>query len=268
MAIRLAAHAGIVIADERLRRAWPLRELAARADLAVATVHAIEHGRPAGLETYCALALALDLEPHLDLIDPRKRASARRAEDPVHGAMGEAIAARIAGHGFAVAVDEPFQHYQFAGRADILAWDMPSRSLLHVENRTRFPNIQEAFGSYNAKRRYLPGVLAERLGIRGGFRSVTNVVAGLWSAEVLHVVRIRPASFRAVCPDDSNAFEAWWSGSTNIPSGSTSSFVLFDPNIAPGSRPRTFVGLGQALQPSTRPRYRGYADAVARGSAR
>jgi hypothetical protein len=141
-------------------------------------VHAVEHGRPASLETYAAIALALGLEPRLDLIDPRKRATAARAEDPVHSAMGELGADRLAGHGFGIAIDEPYQHYQFAGRADLLAWDLASRSLLHVENRTRFPNLQDAIGSYNAKRQYLPAVMAERFGVRGGFATVTHVMAG------------------------------------------------------------------------------------------
>lgn len=99
--------------------------------------HAVEHGGPASLETYAANAVALGLEPRLDLIDPRKRAATARAEDPVHAAMGELLAARMVGHGFPVAIDEPYQHYQFAGRADVLAWDLDARALLHVENRTR-----------------------------------------------------------------------------------------------------------------------------------
>src|SRR5260221_9066950 len=107
----------MVIADARRNRRWTLRDLAGRSGLAVSSLHAIEHGRPASLETYAAIALALGLEPRLGLIDPRKRASTVPAEDPVHAAMGEMIAARMAGHGFTVAIDEPYQHYQFAGRA-------------------------------------------------------------------------------------------------------------------------------------------------------
>jgi transcriptional regulator with XRE-family HTH domain len=262
LALRLAAHVGMTIADERRRRNWTLRELATRSDLAVSALHAIEHGRPAGLRTYAAIAMALDLQPRLDLLDPRKRTASARAEDPVHAAMGEAIAARLSNHGFDIAIDEPFQHYQFAGRADILAWDRSSRSLLHVENRTRFPNVQGAFGSYNAKRRYLPAVIAERLGLRGGFASVTNVVAGLWSAEVLHTIRMRPASFRAVCPDSASAFEGWWSGSLPAPGQATSALILFDPISPGGTRRRQFIELEEAIGTTVRPRYRGYAHAA------
>jgi transcriptional regulator with XRE-family HTH domain len=253
---RLAAHAGITIADARRRRHWTLRELGDRAEVSPSMVHAVDHGSAASLETYVAIAAALDLELRLDLVDPRTRATTARAEDPVHAAMGEMFATRLASQGFPVAIDEPYQHFQFAGRADLLAWDLDRRALLHVENRTRFPNVQEAIGSYNAKRRYLPAVMAERLGIRHGFSSVTNVMAGLGSNEVIHVVRIRSATFRAVCPDDTSAVDGWWSGSPFDRGGSTSAFVLVDP--ADGA----IIGLESAVLPTTRPRYRGYAATV------
>lgn len=266
--IRLAGHAGLLIGDARGHRQWTLRELAGRSGLSVSAVHAIEHGRPAELASYAAIAAALDLDLRLDLVDPRKRAPSTRAEDPVHAAMGEASAARQAGFGFTIAMDEPFQHYQFAGRADVLAWDLTSRALLHIENRTRFPNVQEAFGSFNAKRRYLPAVLAERVGLRGGFRSVTHVMLGLWSAEVLHTIRMRRASFRAVCPDGTESFDGWWAGEPPSAGASTSCLVLFDPIASPSARRRPFIGFESALVSTARPRYRGYADAAAALRAR
>lgn len=263
VANQLAGHAGVVIADARNRRAWTLRDLADRSGIAPSSINAIEHGRPAALQTYAAIGLALGLEPRLDLIDPRRRAPAARAEDPVHAAMGEAQAARLAGNGFAVAIDEPYQHYQFAGRADVLAWDLDRWALLHIENRTRFPNLQAAIGSYNSKRQYLPAVMAERLALRGGFRSVTHVIAGLWSNEVIHAVRIRKATFRAVCPDNETAFAAWWSGQPPEDAGVTSSFVLFDPAPVPTGRRQSFVGLEETLAGAIRPRHLGYAAAAA-----
>lgn len=222
-------------------------------------VHAIEHGRPASLAAYTSIAAALGLDPVFELVDPRRR-SVGRAEDPVHAAMGGAIARRLASLGFEVAVDDPFQHYQFAGRADVLGWSLERRALLHVENRTRFPNLQDAFGSYNAKRRYLPGVLGERLGLRDGWHVVTNVIAALWSSEVIHDLRLHPASFRAVCPNDAEAFGEWWAGQPPGRPGATSALVLFDPVGGGRSDRRRFVGL-EAVD-VVRGRYRGYPDAV------
>jgi transcriptional regulator with XRE-family HTH domain len=256
---QLAGHLGLRVRDERVRRRWPLREVASRAGLSVSFVHAIEHGRPASLGAYAAVAAALGLEAAFELVDPRRR-SGGRAEDPVHAAMGEAIARRLASIGFEVAIDDPFQHYQFAGRADVLGWSLERRALLHVENRTRFPNLQDAFGSYNAKRRYLPGVLAERLGLRDGWQVVTNVIAALWSSEVIHDLRLHPASFRAVCPNGAEAFQQWWAGQPPSRPGASSSLVLFDPVGGGRSDRRRFVGL-EAVD-VVRGRYRGYPDAV------
>jgi hypothetical protein len=222
-------------------------------------VHWTESGRPASLLTYARLATALDLQPTLELVDPRKRAHAARSEDPVHAAMGELEARYLSAHGHTVALDEPFQHYQFAGRADVVAFDLDRRALLHLENRTRFPNIQDAFGSYNAKRQYMPAVLAQRLGLRGGWGVVTHAIVGLWSAEVLHAVRLREASFRSVCPHPPDDFLAWWEGRIPEPGRSTSTLVILDPLAKLGRRSR-FAGLDGALH--VRPRYRGYAEAL------
>jgi transcriptional regulator with XRE-family HTH domain len=249
---------GAAIHDERNRRDWTLRHLAARAGLSVTVVQGIEAGRRASMESYVRLAHALGLRVEVALTDPRRRPSTVGHTDPVHAAMGELEAAHLGALGYEVAIDEPFQHYQFAGRADVVAWSSTDRALLHIENRTRFPNLQEAAGSYNAKRAYLGQVLAERLGIRGGFRSETHVMVGLWSAEVLHTTRLRPATFRSLCPDPIEGFEAWWTGHPPATSRS-SAFVLLDPFAAGRTRP--FVGL-EAIVGSLRPRVRDYSEAA------
>jgi len=174
--------------------------------------------------------------------------------------MGELEAGRLRAHGFRVAIDEPYQHYQFAGRADVVAWDVERRALLHIENRTRFPNLQEAAGSFNAKRSYLADELAERWRLPRGWARVDHVIVALWSAEVLHAVRIRTETFRAMCPDDAASFQRWWSG-TPRERGISSSFVLCDPSPQVRERYR-FATLDDALR--IKPRYRDYAEAAAR----
>lgn len=168
--------------------------------------------------------------------------------------MGEFEARHLRALGFSVGIDEPYQHYQFAGRADVLAWDVERRALLHIENRTRFPDLQEMAGSYNAKRAYLAASIGERVGI-SRWAAETHVIAGLWSAEVLHTLRLRPETFRSICPEDGSAFRLWWSGEPPG-SGSTSSLIVLDP-VASG-RERPFVTLPGALH--VRPRHGGYAD--------
>jgi transcriptional regulator with XRE-family HTH domain len=257
---RTALAIGIRIRDERVRRGWSLRRLATAAGLSVGAVHGAETGRPCGLETYLRIADALGLHLELLLADPRRRvATSLRSADAVHAAMGDLQAGRLNGHGFPVGIDEPYQHYQFAGRADVVAWDVDARALLHLENRTRFPDLQEAAGAWNAKRSYLADALAGRLGLSRGWASVTHVMVALWTAEVLHTLRLRTATFRALCPDSADVFAAWWAGSPPA-RGTTASVVLFDPCAA--GRQRLFVGLDDALRVG--PRHRGYAAVAER----
>ena len=177
--------------------------------------------------------------------------------------MGECQAEHFRPFGLAVLLDEPYQHYQFAGRADLLAFDRARRSLLHIENRTLFPDVQDFVGRYNAKRAYLADAIADRVGLPRGarrFASITHVVVALWSSDVLHTIRLRNETFRAVAPDGTEAFAAWWSG-TPPATGTSSTFVLFDPLTGSRKDRRRWVGLDEAGR--VEPRYRDYATALA-----
>ncbi len=253
---RASVAIGAAVGQERQRRGWSLTELAARARLSVGTVSGVEAGRTTSFETCARLAVALGLDFEVAL-PSRRRPDARPASDVVHAAMGEHEARWLTRRGFELAIDYPYQHYQFAGRADLLAWTTEPPAMLHIENRTRFPDLQSAAGSFNAKRRYLAGALAVHLGIPG-FLSQTHVMAGLWSAEVIHAVRLRRASFLALCPDSDERLRSWLRGQPPV-RGSSSTFVLLDP-LAQGRQART-IGMDRVLS-GVRPRVRGYAEAA------
>lgn len=260
---RVSVTFGTRVRDARIARGWTVRELARRAGLSANMVYRVEAGHPASSQTAARLGLELDRRLEVDLVDARRRSAARPSlsVDIVHSAMGEFEAAHLRRLGFHVGIDEPYQHYQFAGRADVVAWDLDRRTLLHIENRTRFPDLQAMAGAFNAKRAYLGEELASRAGVRA-WVSETHIIVGLWSAEVLHVVRLRQQSFRALCPDDSSVFDRWWQGAPPV-QGRAAAFVVLDP-LTEG-RARTHVGLEAALQ--ARPRYRAYAELAVRMSS-
>jgi len=261
---RVWADIGRQVREGREARGWTTQVLAARAGVSRGIVYLLERGEPTSLEVAIRCLSALGLRLELEAVDPRRRRQASsRAEDPVHAAMGEIQAAHLRKLGYFVSIDEPYQHYQFAGRADVVAWATNPPSLLHIENRTQFPNYQEAAGSFNAKRAYLAPILAERAGVRR-FESVTHVMACLWSAEVLHAIRLRPETFRSLAPDGPDAFERCWNGATQA-ARTTSTLVILDP-LAHG-RQRRWIGLDEALG-AARPRHRGYADAAVAVTAR
>jgi hypothetical protein len=259
-AARQALTLGMAVKAERQRRKLSIRALADLSSLSSTRVCEVESGEPASLETYVRLARALHLRPEFDLADPRRREPlARRAEDPVHAAMGEIEAAHFRGHGFSVGLDEPFQHFQFSGRADLVARSVGPAALLHIENRTRFPNLQEAFGSFNAKRAYLGGELAARLRV-SKWRSETHVMVALWSAETLHQLRLHRSSFESVCPDPPDVFDYWWRGDPPA-AGRRSTLVLFDPIVGRRLDRLRWASLPQL--DAVRPRYRDYPEALA-----
>jgi transcriptional regulator with XRE-family HTH domain len=259
IADRLALSLGIAIREERLRRRWSVRELARRAGLGPSAILKVEAGRHSSLTTYARIVAVFGLDLEAGMVDRRRKPRPTLDEDPVHAAMGELEAGHLRSLGYEVSIDEPYQHYQFAGRADVIARRLGEGALLHIENRTRFPNLGEAAGSYNAKRAYLAPVIAKRLGLPG-FQSVTHAMVGLWSAEVMHSLRLRSETFRSLCPDEAATFHAWWAGAPPI-TGITSTFVLLDPFARERQAP--FANLGSALD-GLRPRVGGYAEAAAR----
>ena len=222
----------------------------------MATAHHVEAGSAASLETYARLATTLALRLDATISDPRHLpAVGRRSEDPVHAAMGEIEANVLRAHGFKVAIDEPYRHYQFAGRADVVAWSETERRLLHLENRTRFPNLQEAVGAFNAKRAYLGPAIAERLHLPA-WRSETHVIVVAWTGEALRDIRRYDASIRSTCPDPPTGFDGWWNGDPPAV-GRRSELVVFDPARIVGRRMPRWVDLDRAL--AAPPRHRGYA---------
>lgn len=255
---QVAAQLGREVRQERTRRAWTLATLAQKTYLSPSVLFGIESGTPASLDAYVRISLAFGWEPQFLLETPRIPGALRDA-DPVHAAMGEIEAAHFRGLGYEVRLDEPYQHYQFAGRADAAIIDRERRALLHLENRTRFPDTQAFLGSWNAKRAYLADDLAKRLQIRGGWQSIDHVVVALWTSEVLHSLRLRTETFRSACPDTPDSFAAWWVGSPPAP-GTRTSLVVFDPLPGRRSSRRRWIGLDDVR--SAEPRYRGYVHAL------
>ncbi len=223
-------------------------------------VQRVEAGAHASMTVYARLAQALSLELKVEVSDARRRTTIREDADLVHSAMGESEAALLGACGYPVGLDEPWQHYHFAGRADVLAWSVERRALLRFENKTRFPDVQDAIGQFTSGRTYLGTAVWQRLGFAGPPVSQAHVMVALWSSEVLRVIRRQPATFRSTWPDSMEVLAAWLRG--DPPStGVSSLLILLDPFASARQRPMT--SLEHALG-GVRPRVAGYAEAAAR----
>lgn len=251
---------GATIKDARRRRRWGIRTLAGKAALSYGIVQRIETGGPASLTAYARLAQALGLELQVAMVDQRRATTLRQDADLLHATLGELETQLLVPYGRPVGIDEPWQHYHFAGRADLVTWDLERQALLHIENKTRLPDVQDAIGRFKSTQAYLGRALWERLGMPGRPRAETHVMVALWSTEVLRVVRRQPSVFRSTFPDAPDALEAWLRGDPPA-HGTTSAFVVLDP-FANG-RQRRMIGLDAVLG-KARPRMAGYAEAATR----
>lgn len=257
---KISVEVGAAIRDARRRRGWGMRALASKAAVSTGMVQRVEAGEHASLTLYARLAQALAMELNVEVADARRPTTLRQDADLVHAAMGETAAARLMALGFPVGIDEPWQHYHFAGRADVVSWDVERRALLHIEDKTQLPDVQDAVGRFKSTQAYLGRALWERLGLPGRPRSETHVMALLWSTEVLRVMRRQPSTFRATWPDPMAAFDDWLRGEPPS-SGMHTTLVLLDP-FASG-RQRRMVGIDEALG-DVRARIAGYAEAADR----
>ena len=253
---------GTRLNDARRERGWSVQRLATEAGLSRGLVYLALRGGAVSLDAALRMIGALGLKFEWDLVDPKRRVP-RPRQDIVHSAMGEFEVRHLRQFHYGLALDEPYQHYQFAGRADLIAWDRDARALLHIENRTRFPDFQEAAGAFSAKRAYVGIALGRQLDIPS-WRSETHVMACVWSSEMLHALRLRTESFRTLCPDQAIGFSAWWSGNLPERRGKTSELIVLDPLAA--GRQRAYVSLDEALP--ARPRHAGYAELAARLTGR
>ncbi|MFN8621511.1 MAG: helix-turn-helix transcriptional regulator [Chloroflexota bacterium] len=243
---------GAAIRAGRQAQRLSLQGVAEAAALSRTVVGKIERGRPASLATYLRIAdvlgmrLTWDLQPLSTTLD---------VEDAVHAAMGEVQARRFGVGSREVLIDEPYQHFRFAGRGDVVVVDRERRAMEHSENKTRIVNVGELGGSFNAKCLWLAEHVAERYRLPR-FRSQTHVLVLLWSEEVLAVARTLGRTLRALGPSGIRPFAAWWDGSP-LP-GAHRSVVVLDPIDRGTSQPQ-WASIEDALE--LRPRYRGYADA-------
>ena len=251
---RTCRRLGIAIRTVRQSRGWTVKGVADAAALSRSAVARLEAGHPGGLMTYLRVADVLGLRLTWEL---EALATTLEAEDAVHAVMGEVQARRFGTGKRQVLIDEPYQHFRFAGRGDLVVVDRRGRALEHSENKTRIVNVGELSGSFNAKCLWLAGHVAERSGLRR-FTSETHVLVLLWSEEVLAVARSLGRTLHSLGPQGTEPFAAWWDGMP-LP-GVHRSLVVFDP-VDRGTSQRQWVGLDEALE--MRPRYRGYVDALA-----
>jgi hypothetical protein len=82
-----------------------------------------------------------------------------RLLDRGHASIVEAVVREMRVNGWTVHVEVPFNHFGDRGRADVVGWHSPTRTLAVGEVKTRIDDVQATCGSFMVKVRVLPTVL-------------------------------------------------------------------------------------------------------------
>ena len=154
---------GAAIRFLRIRRGWRQEDLAARAGVSQSTVSRMERGHLATvtLEVIRAVAAALDMR--VDVIGRWRGGDLDRLLGAGHSAMHESVARHLETRaGWRFASEVSFSNLGERGVIDLIAWHERTRSLVVIELKTEFVDMNELIGTLDRKQRNAAQIARER----------------------------------------------------------------------------------------------------------
>jgi transcriptional regulator with XRE-family HTH domain len=154
---------GAAIRFLRIRRGWRQQDLAARGGVSQSAVSRIERGHLelVTLDTIRRVAGALDMR--VDVVGRWRGGDLDRLLASGHSALHESVARNLGGlRGWQFVSEVSFANYADRGVIDLLAWHEPTGSLLVIELKTEFVDMNELIGTLDRKFRNAAQIARER----------------------------------------------------------------------------------------------------------
>ena len=130
-----------------------------------------------------------------------------RLADASHAALVDLVVGVLRSAGWLIELEFGFNVYGERGSVDILAWHAATRTLLIVEVKSRFTDLQAMLLSLARKLRLIPEVARTDLGWNA--LSVGRIVVAYGSTENRSIVAAHPATFDAAFPARAKAIRRW-----------------------------------------------------------
>ena len=147
----------------RVRKRWRQEDLVARARVSRTLVGRIESGQLASVPLGKIRQVAAALDARFDTVVRWQGGDLGRLINARHAAMHEAMARLFAPlDGWVAEPEVSFSIYGERGIIDVLAWHQVRRTLLVIELKTEFVDINDLMGSVDRKRRLAAVVARER----------------------------------------------------------------------------------------------------------
>jgi len=154
---------GMAFRRVRLRRKLRQVDVARAAGVSRSVISLLERGHVEGMSLGTIRKVCAALDIRLDLVARWRGGDLDRLLNARHSALHEAVARLFEGFPSWTAVPEvSFAIYHERGVIDILAWHAASRTILVIELKTEFVDVQEMTGSVDRKERLARRIARER----------------------------------------------------------------------------------------------------------
>jgi transcriptional regulator with XRE-family HTH domain len=138
--------------------------VARRAGISQTVYSRAERGRIAGLKTSVLDRIAVALDANLTIDLRYKGGLADRLVDRAHASIVEVVIAALRTAGWDTVVEYSFNVFGERGSVDVLAWHAATQTLLIVEVKSRFTDLQEMLFSLGRKLRLVPDEVRREIG--------------------------------------------------------------------------------------------------------
>jgi transcriptional regulator with XRE-family HTH domain len=191
----------------RLRLGLTQDEVAIVAGVSRSMVGRVERGRWAGIRLDAVRAIATALDATVDLRLRWHGGDLGRTVNARHAALHEALATRFATlAGWVLEPEVSFSEYGERGVIDALAWHPATQSLLVIELKSEFVDINELMGSVDRKRRLASKIARDRGWVARNVSTWGAVADGRTNRRDLARHRV---VLRMKFPVDGHAIAAW-----------------------------------------------------------
>ena len=205
--------------------------VAARAGLSQPVYSRAERGEIAGMtfESLDLIAEALGASLHVDI---RYRGGlGDRLVDAAHAALVDFVVGVLRNLGWRIELEFGFNVFGERGSVDILGWHASTRTLLIIEVKSRFTDLQAMLMSLARKIRLVPALAREHLGWDAD--RVARVVVATGTTANRSIVQRHAAIFDTALPERSVAIRTW----LRAPNGSIAGVWLVSPESLPARGP-------------------------------
>jgi transcriptional regulator with XRE-family HTH domain len=181
--------------------------VARRAGISQTVYSRAERGHAAELKLSALERIAMALDANL-IIDLRYQGGlADRLIDRAHASIVEVVIAALRRAGWDIVVEFSFNVFGERGSVDILGWHAATRTLLIIEVKSRFTDLQDMLLSLGRKLRLVPDEVRRELDWDP--IAVGRIVVAPGTTENRNVINRHRATFDTALPAQATAIRRW-----------------------------------------------------------